>query len=109
MTQLYRPISFELAPIYPKMFVWANHFVGNCSSIITKCSGVCEESMYSTGLAPSILIFGLDQAFVLRIGHKVHQKELLDVMEFFHISITGNDDIGPVVATRDIHAHAIVL
>ena len=65
--------------------------------------------MYSTGLAPSILIFGLDQAFVLRIGHQVCEQELLDVMEFFHVSITRNDDIGPVVATRDIQAHAIVL
>ena len=65
--------------------------------------------MYSTGLTPSILIFGLDQAFVRRVRHEISQQELLLVMEFFRISITGNDDIGPVVATRDVQAHAIVL
>ena len=79
------------------------------NSIITKCIGECVESMYSTGLTPSILIFGLDQAFVRRVRHEISQQELLLVMEFFRISITGNDDIGPVVATRDVQAHAIVL
>ena len=79
------------------------------NSIITKCIGVCEESMYSTGLTPSILIFGLDQAFVLRFRHQISQEELLLVMEFLGISITGNDDIGPVVASRNVQAHSIIL
>lgn len=76
---------------------------------ITKCSWVCEESMYSARLAPAILIFGLYEAFILGLRHQICQKETFLVVKLGTVGFTRNDDIGPVVATSNVQSNAIVL
>ena len=74
---------------YYKDFEWSIH---------TKCN-VSYESMYSTCFTPTILIFGLYQAFVLCLWNKICQKEGFFVMKFRTVGISRNNDVGPVVSS----------
>jgi len=65
--------------------------------------------MYSRSFAPTILIFGLYQAFILGIMGQICQKESLFVVKLGTPGIPRNDDIGPVVATSNVQSsHAII-
>ena len=71
---------------------------------LTKCVGSRHKSMYSASFAPTILIFGLYQTFILGLFYEIGQKKVFLMVKFRTVGIPRNNDVGPVVSASYVQS-----